>query len=122
MTAQLSASLLLSTSLSGCAVIDEHVRVPGWPDLKVVEHHVSHEEMREHCVRYTVIHPPEGCTVFLFDRQEAHIYVSKDFPAGWVLEHERPHAAGYDHIGSTNMQRLWQDWRARHRPSSGSAF
>ncbi len=48
---------------------------------------------------------PEGCALFLFDKGEAHIYVSAELPSNIVLEHERLHAAGYDHIGSTNMQR-----------------
>jgi hypothetical protein len=30
-----------------------------------------------------------------------------------VLRHERLHAAGYDHIGSKNMLRLLENWRAK---------
>jgi hypothetical protein len=99
---------------SACTIIDGHKRVEGWPELKVVEHHVSNEEMRERCARYVgPFMSPEGCTLFYFDRSEAHIFVSKDFPSPRVLEHERLHAAGYDHIGSDGMQRMLDRWRAR---------
>jgi hypothetical protein len=106
----------LSVSLSGCAVINQHAPVAGWPDLKVVEHHVSHQEMRERCVRFMAPGmSPEGCTLFYLDQNEAHIYVSKDFPSQHVLQHERLHAAGYDHIGSENMQRMLARWKAKQR-------
>jgi hypothetical protein len=104
--------LLLSAGLAGCTVMDQHTRVPGWPELKVIEHHVANAEMRDRCSRYA---PPlsltMGCTVFYLDHSEAHIYVSKDFPSQWVLEHERLHAAGYDHVGSKSMQRLLENWK-----------
>lgn len=116
-TGRLYIALLgLCASLSGCAVINQHARVADWPDLKVVEHHVSHAEMHERCKRFVgPLMSPAGCTLFYLDQSEAHIYVSKDFPNRYVLEHERLHAAGYDHIGSDNMQRVVERWKARQR-------
>jgi len=106
----------VSAALAGCSVIDGHQRIAGWPELKIIEHHVAHTEMRDRCQRaVSAFSSPEGCTYFYLDRREAHIYVSKDFPTPWVLAHERLHAAGYDHVGSTNMQRMLADWRARAR-------
>jgi quinol monooxygenase YgiN len=100
--------------LSGCSVIDSHKRVEGWPELKIVEHHVSTREMRDRCTKYVgPLMSPEGCTVFYLDRAEAHIYVSQDFPSAYVLEHERLHAAGYDHIGSEHMARVLENWKKR---------
>jgi hypothetical protein len=100
--------------LSGCAGVDSHRRVADWPALKVVEHHLSNREMRDHCAPYMgPLESPLGCTVFYFDLGEAHIYVSKEFPAQFVLEHERLHAAGYDHIGSGGMQAMLNAWKAR---------
>ena len=105
--------VLVVFALCGCTVMNTHERVPGWPELKVVEHHVAHAEVRNRCQRYTPpLSLPLGCTIFNLNVSEAHIYVSKDFPAQWVLEHERLHAAGYDHVGSTNMLRLLEDWNA----------
>jgi hypothetical protein len=104
---------LVLSALTGCAAIDKHEQVPGWPELKVVEHYVAAEEMLERCQQFARFSVPEGCTLFYFQRSEAHIYVRKDLPAPWVLKHERLHAAGYDHIGSTAMQRMLEIWQAR---------
>ena len=102
--------------LSGCATMDSHQRVAGWPELKVVEHHVSHVEMRNRCDPYVAAWmSAEGCTLFFLDLGEAHIYVSKEFPSQPVLEHERLHAAGYDHAGSVGMQGILKDWKARDK-------
>ena len=103
---------VLSAALTGCASIDHHEPVPGWPALKIVEYHVATEEMLERCQRFVRFSVPEGCTLFYFDRSEAHIYVRKDLPARWVLNHERLHAAGYDHRGSTAMQQMLEAWKA----------
>jgi len=105
--AVLGFTVFILADFSGCTTIDSHNRVPDWPDLKVLEHHVSNKEMRDRCVPY--MGPwmsPMGCTLFFFDLGEAHIYVSKEFPSQSVLEHERLHAAGYEHAGSVSMQAL----------------
>ena len=118
-----AAAALLAAGLGGCSVMNTHEPVPGWPQLKVVEHHVSHAEMRDRCARY--VSPfsfPEGCTLFYLDRREAHIYVSAELPSPGVLEHERLHAAGYDHVGSTNMRRVLEQWFARSQPDFLSLF
>ena len=111
--------VLAGALLAGCSVIDKHERVAGWPDMKVIEHHVPHAEMRDRCSRFvSVWSTPEGCTLFYFDKGEAHIYVSAEFPVAWVLRHERLHALGYDHVGSRNMQRAVERWRAQQHASS----
>ena len=110
-----AALLLACLPLGGCAsfVIDSHTKVPDWPALKIVEHHVAEAEMRDRCVLYAPLFTsPQACTLFYFDRHEAHIFVSKEFPSARVLEHERLHAAGYDHFGSDAMARLWRGWQA----------
>jgi hypothetical protein len=112
--AVLGFAALVLAGLSGCALMDSHERVAGWPELKIVEHHVSNPEMRDRCAPYVgPLMSPQGCTLFFLDRREAHIYVSKDFPSAAVLEHERLHAAGYDHVGSLGMDTIVRDWKAR---------
>jgi hypothetical protein len=109
------AALILA-GLAGCATIDSHQRIAGWPELKVIEHHVSNREMRDRCEPY--VGPwmsAQGCTLFFLDRREAHIYVSKEFPSQPVLEHERLHAAGYDHVGSVAMQGILKNWQAQSK-------
>ena len=108
-----AAIAVLAAGLGGCSVMNTHEPVPGWPQLKVVEHHVSHAEMRDRCARFvSPFSSPEGCTLFYLDRGEAHIYVSGELPTPGVLEHERLHAAGYDHVGSSNLVRVLQAWRS----------
>lgn len=113
--ARLTSSLLLLAA-AGCTTIDPHVRVADWPELRVIEHHVGYREMAAHCRRYVgFLMTPLGCTEFNFAAGEAHIYVTPDLPLGRnVLEHERLHAAGYDHVGSTQMADLWHEWQAHH--------
>ncbi len=114
-TKNIALLLFVCPLLGGCfGLVDMHRPVPDWPALKIVEYHVSEAEMRDQCARYMPpLVSPSACTLFYFDRQEAHIYVSKDFPSAQILAHERLHAAGYDHVGSRAMTRLWQNWRAK---------
>jgi len=116
--ARLTSSLLLLAA-AGCTTIDPHVRVADWPELRVIEHHVGYREMAAHCRKYVgFLMTPLGCTEFNFAAGEAHIYVTPDLPLGKnVLEHERLHAAGYDHVGSTQMAELWHKWEMTHRVS-----
>jgi hypothetical protein len=116
MKTSLKLLLLLSAALSGCTIIDRREPVPGWPALKVVEHHVAHDEMRDRCSpTVSAFFAAEACTYFDFDKSEAHIYVSKDFPTDWVLRHERLHAAGYDHFGSSSMREMLESWKKSKR-------
>jgi len=120
--AVLGFAALVLAGLSGCAIMDSHERVAGWPELKIVEHHVSNQEMRDRCSPYVgPLMSPQGCTMFFLEQREAHIYVSKDFPSAAVLAHERLHAAGYDHVGSVGMQTIVRDWKARsqHQVAAG---
>ena len=106
------AASLAAGLLGGCQTIDQHNRVPGWPELKIIEHTVTNVELWERCNRYVPrLSMPAGCTIFYFSRGEAHIYVSDAEQSPLVLQHERLHALGYDHVGSTGMARALQSWR-----------
>ena|SRR6266850_2277521 len=107
-------------ALGGCAIpVNQHVRVADWPALKVYEHHVDERELRDRCSPFMgPLASPQGCTVFMFDQRQAHIFVSRDFPSESILEHERLHASGHDHIGSSVMQGMWQTWKVRNQVTS----
>jgi len=98
---------VLAAILAGCSSID-HRRVEGWPGLEIVEHHVPHAEMRDRCSRYVGFGmSPEACAEFDLPGRKCHIWYSADFPPQRLLiQHERLHCAGYDHVGSTGMKRL----------------
>lgn len=96
-------ALLLGSAISGCANINEHVRVEGWPELRVIEHHVPERVMRERCARFGTL--PMACAEFHFTAGECHIWFSSDFPPSmFVVKHEHLHCKGYDHVGDSNMQ------------------
>jgi hypothetical protein len=113
--------VLLAALLGGCTAIG-HERVEGWPALEIVEHHVPHAEMRDRCVRYTGFGmSPEACAEFDLAHRKCHIWFSADFPPQrFIIQHERLHCAGYDHMGSTNMARYLRIYQAA-QPDSAAA-
>jgi hypothetical protein len=115
--ARSTLAVLVALLAGACTTIDSHVRVDDWPALKIVEHRVSYDAMYERCKKYVgLLSTPLGCTEFYFAAGEAHIYVTPELPLSQkVLEHERLHAAGFDHVGSDAMARLWRDWQAGQR-------
>lgn len=98
---------LLVFSLGACTTIG-HEPVEGWPKLEVIEHHVPHHVMRDHCAKYAPWGSyPEACAEFNLAEGRCDLWFSADFPPPQAfIEHERLHCAGYDHVGEENMSRL----------------
>ena len=99
--------LAAAVLLAGCT-INGDTRVEGWPKLKTVEHYVSTVAMFDQCQKYapwgSVV---EACAEFDLTLGVCNIYYSKDFPPSQrVIDHEREHCEGYDHIGGTELQML----------------
>jgi hypothetical protein len=118
------ALAILAALSAGCSTMMSHKRVAGWPELQVVEHHVSHTEMRNRCQRYVGFGMvPVACAEFDLAARRCHVWYSVDSPpARAVIEHELLHCAGYDHIGSTGMERLLERYAAAvGGPATGSA-
>ena len=97
----------LAVLVSGCTMIG-HERVAGWPELQIVEHYVPHAEMRERCAKYTGFGmSPEACAEFDFASRRCLLWFSADFPPQpWIVEHERLHCQGYDHVGMSTLREL----------------
>ena len=115
-------TLLFAVAASGCALIDRNNRVEDWPPLKIVEHDLPYAELYKACQPY--IGPwdaPLACTVFYLDAGEAHIYVAKGLKFGPIVEHERMHALGYDHYGSTHMKEVLAHWKAQKAAQAAEA-
>ena len=107
----MAAAVLLA--LASCSTIDPNNRVAAWPDLRVVEHYVSGAEMYAQCKRYVSAGMlPLGCAAFHLDAGECHLWFDER-PARWVVEHERMHCLGYDHVGDDSMARMYREWLAR---------
>src|SRR5688572_14016612 len=93
-------------SVAACSAI-EHQRVEGWPELQIVEHRVPAEEMVSRCQKYTgAASLPLACAEFKLAARRCDIWLSESFAPRAIVEHERLHCAGYDHVGSTNMKRF----------------
>ena len=107
---------------AGCTTVG-HQRVEGWPALRVVEHHVPHAEMRERCVRYVAFGmPPEACAEINLTAGTCEIWYSADFPPQrWIVEHERLHCQGYDHLGSNVLHQLLQGYLATQPAAVGAS-
>ena len=102
--------------LGGCSVVG-HVKVEGWPDLKIIEHRVPTAEMRDRCVQYAdALSSPMACMEFSLWRGECHIWLSADFPSDSLLEHERLHCRGFDHVGGNTLLRYYDHWQAMRKP------
>jgi hypothetical protein len=115
--------LLMLSMLAGCTVIGHTPPPPDWPALRVVEHRVSSREMADVC--YAHVEVPmwmrlaganlEGCALVYFDKGECHVWVRGDFPDPLVLEHERMHCRGHDHIGSSDLADAWREFKRGRR-------
>ena len=106
------ALLLASTYLPGCTIVG-HEKVLGWPELTVREHYVPHRVMRDKCAKYVPFGmSPDACMEFNLNAGTCDIWYSADFPPGpGVVEHERLHCRGYDHIGGTVLSRAVAAWK-----------
>lgn len=111
--------LALALTLSGCSLIDTHRAPPAdWPALAVTEHHVSFSAMYRACAPYAGFGAlPVGCSVIFFERGTCEIF-APDLDAetlALLIEHERAHCAGHDHIGASTLAEGWQAYKARRQ-------
>lgn len=97
-----------------CTTIGHEPAPSDWPKLEVHEHRVPHKVMRDVCEKYTSIAAsPEACAEVKFKEGRCDIWLSSDFPPpAWVVEHEREHCLGKDHIGATTLRDAWEAEKA----------
>ena len=101
--------------LSGCSIIDTHEKpLANWPQLKEFEHYVSAAEMRDVCspaVSWLALGMVDACAWVHFNKCECHMWFNNDVPPSTaVVEHERLHCKGHDHIGSFALRDAWKTW------------
>jgi len=114
-------AVLLSILAAACTSIGGEP-LPDWPELAIVEHHVSHREMRERCAKYAPpMMTPEACAEFYFVQGECHIWFSADFPPSEaIVRHEREHCRGYEHAGESGLREILATYRASQGLASAS--
>jgi hypothetical protein len=116
-----ASMVLLAMLLTACTVIG-HEKVAGWPALDIVEHHVPEAEMRTRCVKYVGFGmSPQACAEFNFALRRCDLWFSADFPpTPAMVEHERLHCRGYDHVGMGTMAGMLARHQGYTSASSGS--
>ena len=92
----------------GCTTIGHEPAPSDWPALDVRVHSLPHKEMRDRCLRFA---PPgydvEACAEINFAKGSCDIVLSADFLRSGVLEHEREHCSGKDHVGASTLRDAW---------------
>jgi hypothetical protein len=100
--------------LGACSSIG-HEKVEGWPQLEIVEHYVPAQAMRERCRKYVGFGSvPLACAEWNLATRRCDIWLSESFAPRGIVEHERLHCRGYDHVGATTMR----DFLARYQAAS----
>lgn len=116
-----AAALLLA---AGCTSV-AHERVEGWPELRVAEHYVPMHDMLERCRKYVPWGmTPLACAEFNLAFGTCDIWLSESFAPKAVVEHERLHCRGYDHVGETAMRDFlakYRAWEAAQQSGSAAA-
>src|SRR5512132_4211255 len=93
-------TLLLALLVSGCASIDYRAGpVRGLERMAVEERVIDATQIYAACSRcgHTGIDIPLACTCINFRTNRAVIWLSRGAPQS-VVEHERAHGRGYDHV------------------------
>ena len=108
---------LLAAASAACTTVG-HEKVEGWPDLMIVEHRVSAGEVYDRCRKYVAFGMlPLACAEFNLATQRCDIWLMDGFAPRSVVEHERLHCQGQDHVGETAMR----DFLARYRAATAGA-
>ena len=84
----------------------------------IVEHHVSAGEMYERCRKYVAFGMlPMACAEYNLATRRCDIWLIEGFAPRSVVEHERLHCQGHDHVGETAMR----DFLTRYRAATVAA-
>lgn len=106
-----AAFLLPLLLLIGCTTV-AHEKVEGWPELAIREHHVSAGEVYDRCKKYVAFGMiPLACAEFNLATRRCDIWFIDGLATRSIVEHERLHCQGHDHVGETGMR----DFLARYR-------
>jgi hypothetical protein len=108
--------LAIVSGFYGCAVIDYRAGpVPGLEHMTVEEHYIGASEIHARCARCGTreFESPLACTCINFATNHAVIWLPANASPS-TIEHERAHAAGYDHTDG-ELRRRYQSWQASGR-------
>lgn len=112
-------SLLTAVNILGCTTIDMNSKVADWPPLRIEERFLEPADLARSCAPYVGFGEVAfACTEWDFDEARITSYYPLN-PPQWLLDHERLHQQGYDHMNSTYMKEEWEEWKEDHRKKYG---
>lgn len=98
--------------LAACTSVG-HEKVEGWPELAIHEHYVSAGEVYDRCKKYVAFGMiPLACAEFNLATKRCDIWFMEAFATRSIIEHERLHCQGHDHVGETGMRNFLARYRA----------
>ncbi len=107
------AALILSFLLLNACTTVGHEKVEGWPELAIVDHRVSAGAVYDRCRKYVAFGMlPMACAEFNLATRRCDIWLMEGFAPRSVVEHERLHCQGHDHVGETGMRNFLARYRA----------
>jgi len=106
------AAAILAVTLTACTAIDTHRQPPAdWPNLEVTVQKVGFWELQRVCGG-NLITQYFGCAWIYFATMVCNVfYAADDESAVYVIEHEKMHCRGHDHIGSSMLADGWEKWK-----------
>lgn len=111
----------LAAASSACTTV-AHEKVAGWPELAIREHHVSAGEVYERCKKYVGFGMiPLACAEFNLATRRCDIWYIEGLATRAIVEHERLHCQGHDHIGETGMRDFLARYQAAVAGRAGAA-
>jgi hypothetical protein len=106
--------------LNACSTVG-HEKVEGWPELAIHEHHVSAGEVYDRCRKYVAFGMiPLACAEFNLATRRCDIWYIEGFATRSIVEHERLHCQGHDHVGQTGMRDFLARYRAATEPRAAA--
>lgn len=115
------AALLFSFLLLNACTTVGHEKVEGWPELAIHEHYVSAGEVYDRCRKYVGFGMiPLACAEFNLATRRCDIWYIEGLATRSIVEHERLHCQGHDHVGETGMRDFLARYRAATAPSAAA--
>ena len=113
-------TVVFAAALAACTTVG-HEKVEDWPELEIVEHRVSSAQMYDRCRKYVAFGMlPMACAEFNLATQRCDIWLVEGFAPRPIVEHERLHCQGHDHVGETSMRDFLTNYRRLQAAMGGS--
>lgn len=99
--------------LTGCTMISVDRKPPAdWPKLEVSIVKLGFLKTQQKCGG-NILMQTFACAEIRFDMMTCTIWTSTDDV--YVVEHELAHCEGHEHVGSSHLSDVWDEWKKYQR-------